>query len=822
MKKIFLYMITICCFFSLFPCINTQAGEKQVIRVAFPIQARLTDFDESGNYTGYTYEYLEEIAQYTGWDYEFVQIPGDINESLTTLMEMVKNGEIDLMGNMLYSEQLTEDYDYSSQSYGAVETVLQALTDNAQVPVINSQITQTFNIAVLKQSKRLIQELEDYCEMNMITPEYVYCNSTEDQIKALRNGAAQFMLNTSLNYLEGVRTIARFSSKPYYFVTSKNSNLMETLNSAILSIEQSNPYFTTALYDKYFLPPNDTLLLSETEQEYVSASEPLNVGVLTNRPPFQYTDPSTGDLSGISVDLLDYISKQTGLSFTLVPFDSEKDLYTATKAGDVDIYASMEYNYKEAQKQNLSMSQPYTSSQYMLLMNKNVSKDSLKGKKLVLPSFSSYQDWITDQVLHFDTTEACMKALVNGEADYTYTDINTAQYYLNLSPYNSLKMISQTYEPQKVCFGITKPINKNLLSILNKCINTISDEDLQLMIYQNTYKKQPFSLKYYIKENPIQSIAVISGILILVIAMLSFILRQRIHMNRQAQLELRKHFQIYALVDEYFFEYDHRKNLLLISAPQKDNGGSPHITQYDFTDPSETHDLQFSEKALLDIIKSDHGGIKEMQLPFSDGSLHWVRIALEVIYDNKTPLYSLGKINFIDQEHMEREALLAKAQLDSLTHALNAETSKQKITQALEQLVKSEQGGFLLIDIDCFKHINDTYGHLQGDRTLIQVTRLLQSAFRSTDIVGRPGGDEFVVYMTSVKDHQALAHKCNLLCESVHKLSYDHDNQITISVGATTTCKGDTYEHVYETADQALYYAKEHGRDQYKIADHVQ
>lgn len=819
MKKILLYIVSVCCLFSFFPSIKTYASEKQVIRVAYPIQARLTDIDESGNYTGYTYEYLEEIAQYTGWDYEYVQIPGDINESLTTLMEMVKNGEIDLMGNMLYSEQLAEDYDYSSQSYGAVETVLQVLTDNVQVPVINSQITQTLKIAVLKQSKRLMQELEDYCEMNMIIPDYVYCESYEDQVRALKEGKAQFMLNTSLNYLEDVRTIAKFASKPYYFVTSKNSNLMETLNSAILSIEQSNPYFSTTLYDKYFLPPSDRLVLSESEQEYVSACGSLKVGVLTNRPPFQYTDPSTGDLSGISADLLHYISEKTGLSFTLVPFDSEQDLYDSAKAGEIVMYAGMEYNYESAQKQNLSMSQPYTSSQYTLLMNKDVSKDSLEGKKLVLPSFSPYKDWINDQVLHFDTTKACMQALVSGKADYTYMDINTAQYYLNLAPYSSLKMISQTYEPQKICFGLTKPINKNLLSIINKCINTISDEDLQLIIYQNTYKKQPFSLKYYIRENPIQSIVIISGILILVIAMLSFILRQRIHMNRQAQLELKKHFQIYALVDEYFFEYDYRKNRLLISVPQKDNGGSPHITQYDFTSPSETHDLQFSEKAFLDIIKSEHGGIKELQIPFSDGSLHWVRIALEVIYNNKTPLYSLGKINFIDQEHMEKEELLAKAQLDSLTHALNAETGKQKISQALGQLKESEQGAFLLIDIDCFKQINDTCGHLQGDKTLIQVARLLKSAFRSTDIVGRPGGDEFVVYMTSVKNRQALAHKCKLLCESVHQLSYDHDHQITISLGAAISRQGDTYDNVYEKADKALYYAKRHGRNQYKITD---
>lgn len=73
-------------------------GGRQVIRVGYPIQLGMTEVDEQGNYSGYTYEYLEEIAQYTGWDYEFVQVEGDLNESLVTLMDMLEKGEIDLMG----------------------------------------------------------------------------------------------------------------------------------------------------------------------------------------------------------------------------------------------------------------------------------------------------------------------------------------------------------------------------------------------------------------------------------------------------------------------------------------------------------------------------------------------------------------------------------------------------------------------------------------------------------------------------------------------------------------------------------------------------
>lgn len=104
------------------PAAAARAGRPAFVRVGLSRPAGLTDFDEFGNYSGYTYEYLEEIAQYTGWDYEFVQVPGTMDDSLSALMGMLQEGEIDLMGAMLYTEQMGEMFDYASHNYGVVET----------------------------------------------------------------------------------------------------------------------------------------------------------------------------------------------------------------------------------------------------------------------------------------------------------------------------------------------------------------------------------------------------------------------------------------------------------------------------------------------------------------------------------------------------------------------------------------------------------------------------------------------------------------------------------------------------------------------------
>ena len=185
-------------FFCLFagPTLASQpSSQTRVVRVAYPEQKGLTAVDEDGKLYGYTYEYLEEIAQYTGWRYEFVRMEDkSMDDQLLTMMGMVESGEIDLMGGMLYGEELDEQYDYTSQSYGAVETVLQIPYEVPSDFVVNSQVRQTICVAAIPTAKRSLQELEDYSVLNLMEVEYVWCTTAEEQVQAVREGRADAFL----------------------------------------------------------------------------------------------------------------------------------------------------------------------------------------------------------------------------------------------------------------------------------------------------------------------------------------------------------------------------------------------------------------------------------------------------------------------------------------------------------------------------------------------------------------------------------------------------------------------------------------------------
>lgn len=118
-----------------------------------------------------------------------------------------------------------------------------------------------------------------------------------------------------------------------------------------------------------------------------------------------------------------------------------------------------------------------------------------------------------------------------------------------------------------------------------------------------------------------------------------------------------------------------------------------------------------------------------------------------------------------------------------------------------------------MVDIDHFKQVNDTYGHLIGDEVLILVARLLKTSFRAYDRVYRFGGEEFVVVLRS-DDHDAAVAAVERFRIAMANYEFPQAGRITASVGVTEIRAGDSPAAACERADQAVYYAKHHGRNQ--------
>jgi diguanylate cyclase (GGDEF)-like protein len=127
--------------------------------------------------------------------------------------------------------------------------------------------------------------------------------------------------------------------------------------------------------------------------------------------------------------------------------------------------------------------------------------------------------------------------------------------------------------------------------------------------------------------------------------------------------------------------------------------------------------------------------------------------------------------------------------------------------------------GLLFIDIDHFKMVNDTYGHEMGDKVLRMIANTLRHSLRTTDTIGRWGGEEFLVLLNNINrnDMESVANKLRSLV-SRSRLDGEHEHlSVTISIGATIASKEDTMETLTHRADQLMYESKNTGRNRVTI-----
>ena len=192
---------------------------------------------------------------------------------------------------------------------------------------------------------------------------------------------------------------------------------------------------------------------------------------------------------------------------------------------------------------------------------------------------------------------------------------------------------------------------------------------------------------------------------------------------------------------------------------------------------------------------------------------------------NWQPDRLLGTITDVTAEKQKAQILEDQARKDSLTGLYNQLFGKELINRYLQQKSPYDSCGLMVIDIDYFKNVNDTYGHLFGDRVLIELAQLLLMLFDKKDIIMRAGGDEFVVLLKDIS-HSVLIKKAGQLVEGVRSLVFpENDYSMTCSVGVCflpENVSGYTYDQLFSNADWALYRAKESGRNRYVFCDNLQ
>lgn len=287
---------------------------------------------------------------------------------------------------------------------------------------------------------------------------------------------------------------------------------------------------------------------------------------------------------------------------------------------------------------------------------------------------------------------------------------------------------------------------------------------------------------------------------------------------RLLELERQRYKIMSDLSGEILFEYDLQEGTLTFSEKYQELTGDKlvynDISRYKWDVNVISHRTQENFYLAMKEISPDNPSCKiQAQINLDGKGMQWYEVYIHSLWDMEympTCISYLGKLINIDKRKKEELRLQKAAERDPLTEIWNRNVMKEKITNLFSR-GKLEKGAFCFIDIDNFKNVNDSFGHSFGDSILRRVAQSLRHGIRDTDFLARVGGDEFVVFFLEMGREEVEARIDGMLYDFRRDFS---DYHISTSVGVAMYPEdGEDYDTLFKKADDALYQAKQQGKD---------
>ncbi len=244
------------------------------------------------------------------------------------------------------------------------------------------------------------------------------------------------------------------------------------------------------------------------------------------------------------------------------------------------------------------------------------------------------------------------------------------------------------------------------------------------------------------------------------------------------------------------------------------------LTEQDF-------EMLYDFMSIENILKNYENNITTLKTEFfakmADDELRWVRASI-TINEEKYTDDVIAIFSIIDDVHdakMKELELSDTAKKDPLVGAYNKKATQEIIDSLLKSGIK---GALMMVDLDNFKAINDNFGHIYGDEVLKEVFLKIQKNVRGDDIIGRIGGDEFIIFLKHINSVEEILKKADLICKNINKI-YTQDGvniEISSSIGIALALAEDdsiSFTELYHKADLAMYIKKKESKNGFILYD---
>ena len=530
-----------CVMLSLLLLLSAVLPVKAAAETASAKVVRVGSFEDTFNYVnekgarkGYGYELLETLSGYAGWQFEYVTC------DWSDCFEKLKNGEIDIIGGISYTEDRTQEMLFSDEPMGVEKYYLYADLSRADISASDFKTLNGKKIGVLMGTEPEVM-LAEWEEKYGLKTEHVNISNNEDVKQKLANHEIDCFVSLEESFWaeRGISTITRVGESGIYYAINKNRpDIKEELDDAMRALDEAVPFYTADLYKRYFSMDYTPILTGE-EKAWLRKHGAIRMGFLASDSGVSTFDPATGEFTGVITDYIQFAADCLGnqeLEFQLVGYDSKEAELDALKSGEIDMIFHFDQNPNLAEDYHFACTNTTWTSTLMAVTNKqhfnenNVNRIAVPQNKLSLKKYLAfyYPQW---EIVDCDTQEDAARLVKDGQADCFVTGISSENKYSKKYSFYSVPLVN----PVRSCFAVNSG-NRSLLSILNKTIKAMPVNMLAgaLAMYKSSARK--VTLSDFIKDNFFK-VMLISSIAVAVVLLTILMLLQK---ARKAEAAARK------------------------------------------------------------------------------------------------------------------------------------------------------------------------------------------------------------------------------------------------------------------------------------------
>ena len=342
-----------------------QARNPQSIRVGYYLQDKYQKIDENGIYSGYSYDYLQEIAQYNNWNY--IYVTGNFSECLTLL----RKKKIDLMCGLDSTIDQSSYLDFSQIPMGTVQYNLFTSYNNDLLHYENFKEFDGMKVAVMKGNQQ-IHDLDLYCKGHGFTVDIWYYDDQDAMEQALAAHEVDALFSNMVSSPMEHKIISQLDKTSLYFATWKGNPIITELNDALQQLSEIRPYFEKELYDKYLNSDGSCRpTFTQEELDYIASHNTIHVVFDPYWCPIEYKDPKTGEYKGITADIFQLLEEYSGLHFAYSTGDNFSDVLETVQSDTVDILSGISHDYNWAIHNHVSLSSVYLNTSVVMITHSN-------------------------------------------------------------------------------------------------------------------------------------------------------------------------------------------------------------------------------------------------------------------------------------------------------------------------------------------------------------------------------------------------------------------------------------------------------------------